>query len=184
MDNNLMALSDSANENVPFRLNLRSSQAILNSLKPIEPNGKVITLVPKYTPREVTKPKYLTRKPKEPKFVPYEPFKGAVEPIVPIKKVVKRERKDKNNIDIHDLVIQMSEMRMHELNKAKIDAIKGDEEVITRKQWDHEKKSYETDIKNLQETNAHLENQLKFQAQVCGVCIFIFKIILVYFNLI
>ncbi|KAK9739634.1 hypothetical protein QE152_g8788 [Popillia japonica] len=166
MDNNLMALSDSANENVPFRLNLRSSQAILNSLKPIEPNGKVITLVPKYTPREVTKPKYLTRKPKEPKFVPYEPFKGAVEPIVPIKKVVKRERKDKNNIDIHDLVIQMSEMRMHELNKAKIDAIKGDEEVITRKQWDHEKKSYETDIKNLQETNAHLENQLKFQAQV------------------
>ncbi|KAI4460084.1 basic leucine zipper nuclear factor 1 blzf1 protein [Holotrichia oblita] len=146
MDNNLMALSDSANENVPFRLNLRSSQAILNSLKPIEPNGKVITL--------------------EPKFIPYEPFKGAVEPIVPIKKVVKREPKDKNNIDIHDLVIQMSEMRMQELNKAKIEAIKGDEEVITRKQWDHEKKSYETDIKNLQETNAHLENQLKFQAQV------------------
>ncbi|KRT83047.1 hypothetical protein AMK59_4544, partial [Oryctes borbonicus] len=167
MDNNLMALSDYASENVPFRLNLRSSEAILNSLRPIEPSGKVIRVIPKYVPREVRKPKYLTRKPKEPKFIPYEPFKGAVEPIIPIKKVTKREPiKDKNNIDIHDLVIQMSEMRMQELNKAKIEAMKQDEELITRKQWDEEKRSYETDIKNLQETNAHLENQLKFQAQV------------------
>ncbi|GJQ77651.1 hypothetical protein Trydic_g12779 [Trypoxylus dichotomus] len=166
MDSNLMAVSDYTGENVPFRLNLRSSEAILNSLRPIEPSGKVIRLVPKYVPRELRKPKYLTRKPKEPKFVPYEPFKGAVEPIIPIKRVTKREPKDKNNIDIHDLVIQMSEIRMQELSKAKIEAIKQDEELITRKQWDEEKRVYETDIKNLQETNAHLENQLKFQAQV------------------
>lgn len=174
MDNTLIALSSCSNENVPFRLNLRSSETILHSLRPIEPDGKVINLIPKYVPREIKKPKYLTRKPKEPKFVPYEPFKGAVEPIIPIKKVVKREPvRDKNNIDIHDLVVQMSEMRVHELNKAKIEAMKSDEELITRRHWDRERKAYETDIKNLQETNAHLENQLKFQAQVSLVYKFI-----------
>lgn len=59
----------------------------------------------------------------------------------------------------------MSDIRSTELNKLKITALKVDE-IIPRQQWEKEKEAYEIDIKNLKETKAHLENQLKFQAQV------------------
>ncbi|XP_022919698.2 golgin-45 [Onthophagus taurus] len=165
MDNALIALTDSANENIPFQLKLRSSKAILKAMKPVKPQGKVTIVIPKYVPKEIKKPKYLTSKRKEPKFIPYEPFKGAVGPIIPVKKQLK-VIKDKNNIDIHELVTQMTEMRTLEMDKIKLEAIENKDEIITRKQWEQEKEGYDKDIKNLRETNSHLENQLKFQAQV------------------
>lgn len=137
-------------------------------LRPIIPTGKIIHLVPKYVPKKKKTPIYLT-KPKDPKFVPYEPYKAAIEPIIPRKKQLKREQQQKvskNNVDIHDLVCQMSELATAELNKAKKEALQNDEALITKKQWETEKHKFETDIKNLRETNTHLENQLKFQAQV------------------
>ncbi|GLV40257.1 uncharacterized protein CBL_07147 [Carabus blaptoides fortunei] len=136
-------------------------------LRPIIPTGKVIHLVPKYVPKKKKTPIYLT-KPKDPKFVPYEPYKAATDPIIPRKVQLKREpqKVSKNNVDIHDLVCQMSELATVELNKAKKEALQNDETLITKKQWETEKHKFETDIKNLRETNTHLENQLKFQAQV------------------
>jgi len=170
MDNTLISLEKSL-QNLDIKSKYRPSQTILKSLKPVEPIGPLIHSIPKYIPKERKKPKFLIGKPREPKFVPYEPYKGAVEPIIPRKKVIRREvmvmrKPSKNNVDIHDLVNQISEVRVAELNKAKLEAIHCDEPVISRKQWEAEKKAYETDIKNLRETNAHLENQLKFQAQV------------------
>ncbi|KAF5283622.1 hypothetical protein FQA39_LY17271 [Lamprigera yunnana] len=146
-----------------------SSEEILRSLKPVEVSVPLITLIPKYVPQERKTPKYLTRKPREPKFVPYEPYKGAVIPIVPRKKIIKREfleKSSKNNVHILDLVTQISDVKVAELNKGKLEAVENDEPLISRKQWENEVKSYQTDIKNLRETNAHLENQVKFQAQV------------------
>lgn len=147
----------------------KHSQAILNSLKPVEPTAPLIYLKPKYIPSKRKTPKYIIGKPKEPKFVPYEPYKGAVDPIIPRKKIIRREvieKASKNNVDIFDLVTQISDVRVAELNKGKLEAIKNDEPLISRKQWESEVKAYETDIKNLRETNAHLENQVKFQTQV------------------
>lgn len=133
-------------------------------LRPIIPNGKIVYLVPKYVPKE--KKKNFLSKPKEPKFVPYEPYKAAIEPIVSRKREERKE-KSKNNVDIQDLVSQMSIIAAAEMNIAKKDALEKDEPVITKKLWDSERQKFETDIKNLRETNTHLENQLKFQAQVC-----------------
>lgn len=128
--------------------------------------GDIIPIVPKYVP-SITKPKYLLHKPREPKFVPYEPYKCAVEPILPKKfKVKALVKRDRNNVDIQDLVEQMSQIRIEVLNKGNKSS-EANEPLITMQQWTEEKQAYETDIKNLRETNAHLENQLKFQAQVC-----------------
>lgn len=108
-------------------------------------------------------------KQKEPRFIPYEPYKCAVQPIVPHKNILKKEvvypKVSKNNVDINNLVEQMSEIRATELNESKLN-IQSEGPLITKKQWEEEKLSLETDIKNLRETNSHLENQLKFQAQV------------------
>lgn len=166
MDNTLVALQENRDV-LNIKLNVRPSRAMLKSLRPVQPKGKVVYLVPKYIPSIRKQPKYLTAKPKDPKFVPYEPFKGAVNPIIPPKKPVKHVV-DKNNIDIHDLVTQMSEMKAADISKAKMHAIESAEQLIPKSQWDEEKATYENDIKNLRETNAHLENQLKFQAQVNG----------------
>lgn len=169
MDNTLINSLDNSLQRLEFKLNYRPSAEILKSLQPVEPKNPITTSAPKYIPKERKNPKFLIRKPKEPKFVPYEPYKGAVEPIIPRKKIIKREcvqKPSKNNVDIHDLVNHISEVRISELNKAKLQAIQSDEPVISRKQWESEKKAYETDIKNLRETNAHLENQIKFQVQV------------------
>lgn len=142
---------------------------ILQSMTPVPPGDKVFNLVPKYVSGDKkVGSKSLSMKPKEPKFIPYEPYKGAVQPLGVKKKPlpVKLNLNDKNNIEIHQLVDQMSEMRLAEMNKLKADLNK--DEIIPRKQWEKEKAAYETDIKNLKETKAHLENQLKFQAQVNG----------------
>lgn len=142
---------------------------ILQSMTPVPPGDKVINLVPKYVSGDKkVGSKSLSMKPKEPKFIPYEPYKGAVQPMGVKKKPlpVRFISNDKNNIEIHQLVDQMSEMRLVEMNKLKADLNK--DEIIPRKQWEKEKAAYETDIKNLKETKAHLENQLKFQAQVNG----------------
>ncbi|XP_017772073.1 PREDICTED: golgin-45 [Nicrophorus vespilloides] len=142
--------------------------AVHHSTKPITPQGPIIRTIPKYIPKECKKPSYLVKKPKEAKFVPYEPFKAAVDPIIPKKRVLKVNSPpiSKNNVDIQDLVHQMSEMRSVELGKEKKEALMNNESIITMKQWEDDRLAYETDIKNLRETNAHLENQLKFQAQV------------------
>lgn len=146
--------------------NVKIDEKILKAHKIDVPTGKIIELIPKYVP-SIKKPKYLLRKPKEPKFIPYEPYKCATEPIVQKKQEVRViTKRDKNNVDIQDLVTQMSHMRMELMQKAKAEAIETNQPLITKTEWDKEKQAYETDIKNLKETNAHLENQLKFQAQV------------------
>ena len=71
-------------------------------------------------------------------------------------------------MEIQDLVAQMAQMRSVEMNKANEEAVQNDEPLISRRQWEQERLGYETDIKNLRETNSHLENQIKFQAQVSG----------------
>lgn len=156
-------------KNISMNSNLTKN--ILDSLKPvaIEPGTKVFYLVPKYLPKERKVPKYLTKKPKEPKFVPYEPYKAAVQPITSNKVISKKFNElkpSKNNVEIQQLVTQMSEMREFELNKSNFVNTKEEDPVKLRLQWEKEKEAYEIDIKNLRETNSHLENQLKFQAQV------------------
>lgn len=151
------------------KLNYRSSEVILKSLQPVEAKCPIFS-IPKYIPKERKTPKCLIQKPKEPKFVPYEPYKAAIEPIIPKAKIVKKEvvktKSIKNNdVDIQDLVSQLSQVRNLELSKMNEDAGLEDR-VISKKQWESEKKSYENDIKNLRETNSHLENQIKFQTQV------------------
>lgn len=146
------------------------SASILNSMKPVEPSSKIINLVPKYVPQDKKLGNIILSKPKEPKFIPYEPYKAAVEPMKSRKPVRKPSipsdvKISKNNVAIQELVNQMSEIRLTEMNKLKLSALQEDE-VIPRQHWEKEKEQYETDIKNLKETKAHLENQLKFQAQV------------------
>ncbi|XP_065170398.1 golgin-45 isoform X1 [Atheta coriaria] len=165
MDNSLMTLSKLISSN----LHISSLNVNQKSLKPIIPEGPIIMTVPKFIPKERKNPKYLTMNKKEPKFIPCEPFKGAVDPIIPRKKMVKIQclPHTKNNIDIQDLVHQMSDIRTSELNKTNLlRKDEGKEYFVSIKQWEDEKFAYESDIKNLKETNAHLENQLKFQAKV------------------
>lgn len=151
-------------------LSIKRNERVLKAHKVDAPIGKIIPIVPKYVP-SMKKPKYLIHKPKEPKFVPYEPYKCAMEPIIQKKKIVKVvTKRDKNNVDIQDLVIQMSQIRVQMMEKAKVEAIETNEPLITKTEWDKEKQAYETDIKNLKESNAHLENQLKFQVQVNALC--------------
>lgn len=139
-------------------------------LRPVIPKGRIINLVPRYVPQQKKKAKFLT-KPKEPKFVPYEPYKAAIKPIISRKKVEKP--KSKNNVDIQDLVSQMSLITQAEMKLVGKEALKNDEPIMTKSQWESEKQKFENDIKNLRETNMHLENQLKFQAQVFHIIIFI-----------
>lgn len=149
-----------------LKINLKPQANILKSFQPVTPHSKVHYLVPKYIPNE-RKPKYLLKKPKEPKFVPYEPYKGAVEPIIPPKPLI-RIKPSKNNIEIQQLVTQLTEFRKSEMAKVNKTAFENNETLLPKEVWQKEKNAYETDIKNLRETNVHLENQLKFQAQVNG----------------
>lgn len=140
------------------------------SSKPIKPTSPITILTPKYIPRERRNTNFLMQKQKEPKFVPYEPYKCAVLPIIPSKRKIKKAhlevKHSKNNVDINNLVEQMSEIRASELEKGALDSPDDENVVLSKKQWESEKTSLENDIKNLRETNSHLENQLKFQAQV------------------
>lgn len=141
---------------------LKISEKARPTFTPIEPTTKIFALKPVYVSKERKTPKCLIKKPREPKFIPYEPYKAAVEPIIPLKiPIVKPSR---NNVAIQELVAQMAEMRAAELDKEEEEP--GTDNVISVKQWEKEKEAYETDIKNLRETNAHLENQIKFQTQV------------------
>lgn len=170
MDNSLLTLAETS-----IKLDTKRAKTIQNSLKPVEAKPPIKMLIPKYVPKERTQNKYLFHKQKEPKFVPYEPYKCCMEPIVKNNNIKKKLKKEipkvekiskSNNVDINNLVEQMSEMRASELSKATIEAIHNDDVFISKKQWENEKNALKTDIKNLRETNAHLENQLKFQAQV------------------
>ncbi|XP_044761900.1 golgin-45 [Coccinella septempunctata] len=147
-----------------FQLPEKPSPIILQSMRPIIPSSKIYKTVPMYIPKE-KRTKYLTRKPKEPKFIPYEPYKGAVHPIVMKKKkpLPLPAKVSKNNIEIHHLVTQMSDMRTAELAK---DTREEEDIVISKKDWERERKNYENDINNLRESNNVLENQLKLQTQV------------------
>lgn len=158
--------------NIDLSLKIKNIKldTILTSLQPVKPKPPLKMAIPKYIPQERKSAKFLIGKPKEPKFVPYEPYKGAIEPIIPRRKIVKREvvKSSRNNVDIFELVNQIAEVRVMELGKAKLQATLDDQPLISRQKWEAERKSYETDIKNLRETNAHLENQVKFQTQVNG----------------
>lgn len=154
----------------PITIDKNAFNSILKSLRPVEINSNLITLVPKYIPSERKMPKYLVKKPKEPKFIPYEPYKAAVKPITSAKTSygeIEKTKLSKSDIEIHELVNQMSEMRRMEMNKLNVVEEDNDGTLQLRMQWKKEKQAFETDIKNLRETNSHLENQLKFQAQVC-----------------
>ncbi|XP_011301340.1 golgin-45 [Fopius arisanus] len=134
-------------------------------LPPVTPTGTIVNL----TPRNVIhrKEKLLhTLKCKEPKFVPYEPYKAAVNPIIPVQKKKKGTR---NNLDINEMVAQVSIHKSIEMekNETKYERPQTEEEVEL-KEWQLEKKAYELELKNLRDENTQLENQLKFQAQVNG----------------
>ncbi|CAH0559728.1 unnamed protein product [Brassicogethes aeneus] len=168
MDNALLSFPETLNNAITFNANLKSSKQILKSLQPVIPTSNIVQLVPKYFPKEQKAPKDLFKKGREPKFVPYEPYKAAVEPMVaPISnKVVFESKPTKNNVEIHQLVNQMADIRQEEMDKMKMTALEKGDNFIARDLWEKEKECYNNDIKNLRETNSHLENQLKFQAQV------------------
>ncbi|XP_030756812.1 golgin-45 [Sitophilus oryzae] len=166
MENNVRTNSDIK---LSSTLLTKPSSSILKSMKPVEPASKIFNLVPKYVPQDKKVSNIILYKPKEPKFIPYEPYKAAVIPIIPTKfkkptQMVYKEKRSKNNIEIHELVNQMTDMRTKEMNK--LGAALPESAVIPLQQWEKEKEAFDTDIKNLKETKAHLENQLKFQAQV------------------
>lgn len=159
-----------ATEKPKIIINNKTIKYIILTSKPIKPTSPIIMLTPKYIPRERRNTNLIMQKQKEPKFVPYEPYKCAVLPIVPSKRKIKKEQLEvkysKNNVDINNLVEQMSEIRASELEKGALDSPEDENVVLSKKQWESEKTALENDIKNLRETNSHLENQLKFQAQV------------------
>ncbi|XP_044262240.1 golgin-45 [Tribolium madens] len=163
IDNSILKLTEAAlSQKIP-KMNLQLNNPI--TFKPIEPKHQIYNLKPVYVSKERKQPKWLIRKPKEPKFVPYEPYKGAVEPIIAHKPEIVKAKPSRNNVEIQDLVKQMTDLRCAELSKANKEAVQN-EEFIPRRKWEEEKSAYETDIKNLRETNSLLENQIKFQTQV------------------
>ncbi|XP_056634552.1 golgin-45 [Diorhabda sublineata] len=145
------------------------SMKILNSLRPVEPKSKVIYLTPKHTSSTKSAPNYFVQKPKEPKFVPCEPYKAAVEPLSTGKKNNNKipKRMGRNDMELQNLVVQLSETRKIEMNKLNIneqvDDINHNKLLLA---WKKEKEQYEVDLQNLRSSNTLLENQLKFQAQV------------------
>lgn len=155
---------NSSKREFSFNLPQKPSSAILKSMRPIIPTSKIYKTIPTYIPKK-KRIKYLTRKPKEPKFIPYEPYKGAVHPIIMKKKkpLPIPPKVSKNNVEIHHLVTQMSDLRTAELAK---DNCETEDIIISKKDWEKEKKNYENDINNLRESNSVLENQLKLQTQV------------------
>lgn len=169
IDNNILK------ENIPFQapdydsINLSKDtyNGILKSLKPVESTKNRIQLIPRYVPCK-KKAKFL-KKPREPKFVPYEPYKAAVVSLKLSHSVNQKKphsKVSKNNVEIQRLVGQVVEMRVSEMSKLNDDEEDISDATKLKMQWAKEKQALETDIKNLKETNSHLENQLKFQAQV------------------
>lgn len=149
-------------------LNKEMYKSILRSLKPVESKSTLIPLIPKYVPCKKKSSKYLIKKPKDPKFVPYEPYKAAVKSLkLPQPTDEKHEMKtSKNDVEIQSLVSQVVELRRTEMSKLVINEDEVSDTSKLKMHWAKEKQALETDIRNLKETNSHLENQLKFQAQV------------------
>lgn len=146
-----------------------SYNSILNSLKPVELKSSLIPLIPKYVPSEKKKTNYFIQKPKDPKFVPYEPYKAAVKSLKltnPKNKKKLCTKVSKNDVEIQRLVGQVVDIRLSEMNKLDNNNEDLNDSSKLKLQWAKEKQALETDIRNLKETNCHLENQLKFQAQV------------------
>ncbi|KAK9871085.1 hypothetical protein WA026_011369 [Henosepilachna vigintioctopunctata] len=163
MDRCDLEMNEDSKSKFNFSIPQKPSPSILRSMRPIIPTTKIFKTIPKYIPNERRHPKYLIRKPKEPKFIPYEPYKGAVQPITPRKRKPIVVKTSKNNIEIQDLVSQMSDLRTAELAKSNVE---NEDIVISKKEWEKEKQNYQNDIKNLRESNSVLENQLKLQTQV------------------
>lgn len=152
-----------------LNLNEETYTSILKSLKPIELKSTPIQLIPRYIPCDKKVSKYLIKKPKEPKFVPYEPYKAAVKPFMMYNSLNKQEcafKNSKNDAEIQNLVSQVVEIRKSEMEESISNKVELDDTSRLKILWAKEKQSLETDIGNLKETNSHLENQLKFQAQV------------------
>lgn len=170
MDSSLFLPSSNVSDPIKIlEVNYKAARSILLSSRPVKPKLPISILIPRYKPKERKSRNYCIEKQREPKFVPYEPYKCAIHPIVPRKQKEKKDnivcKPSKNNVDINNLVEQMSDLRTTVLQEEKTESI-NDDAVISKKQWETEKGMLETDIKNLRESNCHLENQLKFQAQV------------------
>ncbi|KAH0560393.1 golgin-45 [Cotesia glomerata] len=162
-------------EKVKKKINLRdkliyhpSNLKQQSSCPPVTPTGTIVKLIPKNV-TQIKKEKLLSslKKSKEPKFVPYEPYKAAVNPIVPNER--KFIRGSRNNLDINEMVAQMSLHKSIEIQKNDqrlAQTLNKDDREL--KQWEVDKKAYELELQKLREENSQLENQLKFQAQVNG----------------
>ena len=133
-----------------------------NSKPPVTPSGTVVNLIPQST-THMKKEKYIlsSLKSKEPKFVPYEPYKAAVNPIIPYQK--KHKKALKHNVDINAMVSQFAILKTGD----KVKEVECDKKSDIVQEDSNEKKVYEAEIQKLKEENSQLENQLKFQAQVC-----------------
>ncbi|CAG9857306.1 unnamed protein product [Phyllotreta striolata] len=148
---------------------VKRSMKILQSLRPVQPNSRVYYLTPKHAYKPRPAPNYFVQKQKEPKFVPCEPYKAAVEPMTGRSKPRSPKKAAKNDMDLSNLVSQLSDVRKTEL--AGSNQVCSPEDSFNSKlisQWRKEKEQYESDVENLRSSNNLLENQLKFQAQVNG----------------
>lgn len=139
------------------------------------PTGAIVKLTPRSISRKKSVKLLTTIKSKEPKFIPYEPYKAAVNPIIPFEKKNYKKSMRNNNLDINDMIEQMSIHKSIEMekNEKKYDKQTDDDDANVDdakelKEWQIEKMKYDLEIKNLKEENSQLENQLKFQAQVNG----------------
>lgn len=106
---------------------------------------------------------------KTPKFVPYEPYAGAVKPMTP--KIFSKSKKSRNNMDINTLITQMSQMNTN-LNefkpRQKVNSI-GDKFTPEEDETSPEKQEMEKRLKELNQENDYLKEQLKQQVQVSPI---------------
>ena len=100
-------------------------------------------------------------KSKEPKFIPYEPYKAAVNPMIP------KERKPKKELNLNEIVLPVGPKETTEL----LNQEKNDQLTKSISEMSIDKTALEDEVKKLREENEQLENQLKFQAQVCIIWI-------------
>ena len=129
-------------------------------------------------------------KTKEPKFVPYEPYKAAVNPIIPIPRHRgSRKYPNTSTASVHSSVpVQETSQRKTSQSSVSVDLSQGNEEDVCKpavghreevigadssKEWEEERKSMEVEIQQLKDDNSQLETQLKFQAQVWYIELFL-----------
>uniref|UniRef100_A0A1B0BB86 Golgin-45 n=1 Tax=Glossina palpalis gambiensis TaxID=67801 RepID=A0A1B0BB86_9MUSC len=141
----------------------RRQEGAKRSLAPMEPKGELIKLKPRLVTPASSLPEH--KKTKPPKFVPYEPYPGAINPLVPEKannsdsrKMIKR---NKNNLDIHVLVSQMSTIRTHELQESQVTV-----PVAESTKDLSELENLKAKLKKTSEERDYYQGQFKFQTQV------------------